>query len=295
METKLPDQSSQSQEAQTNKADQPTDPTNHPDSPASSPKKKANSQLLTIIVILLLLIVAGVAGFFVSQNIKQDQPIIKETMETIEPTISGGELTEEQDKLINKDKNLNETEQDSQMPSLPTATLSPQQEMTKDWKSYTDPDCGFTIKYPSNANVQNIPASTPEYCSIDLPDCIIEEQICTTHISYVGPDQPQGPTSLGDGYGVTISVGKKPAKKTVKEMAELYIQRCDPALSAVGPQTIAGINGFSYQCGGLGIFSEFWAPYKNDTEKILSFNSSVTENKAVEYQKTVDLILGSYQ
>lgn len=162
-----------------------------------------------------------------------------------------------------------------------------------DWQTYQDQEFGYSFSYPSESQVNQIPPSTPKYCSLDYPECITEEQLSVLSISYQGPQQHPGPTSLTDGYSLTIKIVKKSIDQTVSQMADLFVKRCEQLLSPLTPQTIANLSGFQYTCEGIGPNPVFWGPFKNDPQKILGLSWFTAGEKAEEYQATIDQILST--
>lgn len=103
-------------------------PTKQTETP-TSPEEKKPAKLPVIILSILLIISLGISGFLAYQNFKLKRQI-------------------------------------TQLLSTPSPTTIPTTDPTTDWKTYTNPEHNYTIKYPSNYILDEL---YPKYVSIKIP------------------------------------------------------------------------------------------------------------------------------
>jgi len=137
-----------------------------------------------------------------------------------------------------------------------------------DWQVYRSDDYGIGLLHPPGTFVKLIEPASPTACSVELPACIVEEQVFSAVVMRQEADQSGLPDAGGSQAILEIKVATNPDGQTVAAMADLFSQRCIGALIApVEATTIsAQLEGYRYTCEGMAAFTEFWAPFGDRTD-----------------------------
>ncbi len=151
------------------------------------------------------------------------------------------------------------------------------EESVSDWKTYSDPAKGFTIKYPNDMTLNNNDYKTKN-------DSI-------TLVKW-GPSQ-SGDSELYDGISLTfvkINLGNRNLDDYVSTEIESSKANAD-ILNGKTAITVNGIEGYTYTSQGLGVHKYIYLPL-DSTSAIKIVDSTVDPGK-LGFSDTVDKILST--
>lgn len=154
----------------------------------------------------------------------------------------------------------------------PTPEPTPTPGPTADWKTHTNTECGFSIKYPSELTVD------------ETRGCV--------HFSLWGPTQKTD-TEFYDGISLLFDsgqLGNKTLKQLVDEEVAMF-QDVGEVLIPPAATTIAGVSGYTFKASGLGVFTYFYVSPKPGA--YLEIVDSTVDPTGKGFQKTVDLMLST--
>lgn len=158
----------------------------------------------------------------------------------------------------------------------PTPELTPEPtptpEPTVDWKTHTNTECGFSIKYPEELTVD------------ETRGCV--------HFSLWGPTQ-KAETEFFDGISLLFDSGQldnKTLKQLVDEEVAVF-QDVGEVLIPPTQTTIAGVSGYTFKASSLGVFTYYYVSHKSGV--CLEIVDATVDPTGKGFQTTVDLMLST--
>jgi hypothetical protein len=136
-----------------------------------------------------------------------------------------------------------------------------------DWQQYRNDEFGFELWHPPGTYIEEQEPSSPEAWNEALPDGLVEEQFYSAVVfqELDGPDTPASRQAI-----LEIKLVANPDDRTLGVMAELFSYRCPgPLTEPLGATTMSiHLMGYRYTCEGMLPFTEFWAPYADQSDTL---------------------------
>ena len=142
-----------------------------------------------------------------------------------------------------------------------------------DWRTYQNDYFGFSLKHPPDTYIKEEIPGTARLCASSLPHCIVEERLYVAGIYNFG-DESFKDQNINVQPIMIFKIVQKPPDKNTYELAEYFSQKCFKSIVSPleGITLPSGVEGFTYSCAEMGIYTDFWCPL--DKEENILFGAT---------------------